>query len=134
MESTKIKSYKDLIVWQKGVELVKEIFLLTKNFPPSEIYGITSQMRRAAVSIPSNIAEGSGRRNRGEWRQFYSIAYGSALELETQLIISRDLAFAPKDRFDKCFGLIDEISKMIRTIIKNLDFPKLASSQLVSSA
>lgn len=130
----KILSYKDLVVWQKSVDLVKEVFLLTKYFPKTEVYGIVSQMRRSAVSIPSNIAEGSGRKSRGEWKQFYSIAYGSTLELETQLIISRDLGFTTKIRFEKCFGLIDEVSKMTRTIIKNLDYPKLESSRLVSSA
>ena len=71
-----IKSYKDLIVWQKSIELVKEVFNLTRQFPKEETYGIVSQMRRAAVSIPSNIAEGSGRRFTKEWQQFYSIAFG----------------------------------------------------------
>ena len=115
-----IKSYKDLIVWQKGIELVKEIFKLTKLFPKEETYGIVSQMRRAAVSIPSNIAEGSGRRSSNEWKQFYSIAYGSTLELETQLIISRDIGLAPSEAFSTNFKLIEEISKIIRTILHNL--------------
>lgn len=89
-----IKSYKELIVWQKSIELVKEVFLLTDGFPKSEIYGIISQMRRAAISIPSNIAEGFGRRSIKSSGQFYSIAYGSALELETQMIIARELKLA----------------------------------------
>lgn len=115
-----IKSYKDLIVWQRAIELVKEIFKLTRDFPREETYGIVSQMRRAAISIPSNIAEGSGRSFKKEWRQFYSISYGSTLELETQLIISRDLNLANKESFIKSFQLIEEVSKMIRVIINNL--------------
>ncbi|OGE31490.1 hypothetical protein A3C59_00735 [Candidatus Daviesbacteria bacterium RIFCSPHIGHO2_02_FULL_36_13] len=115
-----MKSYKDLIVWQKSIELVKEIFQLTKLFPREETYGIVSQMRRAAVSIPSNIAEGSGRRFSNEWKQFYSIAYGSTLELETQLIISRDIKLAPGQSFATSFQLIEEVSKIIRTISSNL--------------
>lgn len=128
-----IKSYKDLIVWQKSIDLVKEIFDLTRNFPKEEIYGITSQMRRAAVSIPSNIAEGSGRRFNNEWQQFYSFAYGSTLELETQMIISRDLGFAPIQSFSKSFSLIEEISKIIKTISRNLKLKNLVSNDLVSN-
>jgi len=90
-----VKSYKDLIVWQKGMELVKEVFVLTDKFPRSEVFGITSQMRRAAVAIPSNIAEGYGRKSLAYNHQFFSIAYGSALELETQTIISKDLKLIP---------------------------------------
>ena len=115
-----IKSYKDLIVWQKSMELVKEVFKLTRLFPKEETYGIVSQMRRAAVSIPSNIAEGSGRRFANEWKQFYSIAYGSTLELETQLIISRDIKLAPPQSFNTSFSLVEEVSKIIRTISNNL--------------
>lgn len=127
-----IKSYKDLIVWQKSIELVKEIFRLTSMFPKEETYGIISQMRRAAVSIPSNIAEGSGRRFSNEWKQFYSFAYGSTLELETQLIISRDLEMGAQEQFGKSFNLIEEVSKMIRTISQNLKTRDLVSSDLVS--
>ncbi len=86
-----LKSYKELIVWQKSIELVKLVFILTDKFPRSEPYGIIAQMRRAAVSIPSNIAEGYGRKSIGSYVQFYLIAYGSALELETQLIIAKEL-------------------------------------------
>ncbi|PJC23120.1 four helix bundle protein [candidate division WWE3 bacterium CG_4_9_14_0_2_um_filter_48_10] len=86
-----VHSYKELVVWQKSIALVKVIYELTKNFPRSEQFGVVSQMRRAAVSIPSNIAEGYGRKSSKEYKQFYSIAYGSALELDTQLIICREL-------------------------------------------
>lgn len=81
-------SFKDLIVWQKSMLLARKIYLATENFPKIEHYGLVSQMRRAAVSIPSNIAEGYGRKSSKEYTQFYSIAYGSLLELETQMILS----------------------------------------------
>lgn len=116
----KIQSYKDLIVWQKAMKLVKEIFLLTSTFPKEELYGLVSQMRRAAISIPSNIAEGSGRRFKNEWGQFYSFAYGSAMELETQLMISRDLGFSSAEDTNRLLCLLEEISKMINKISRNL--------------
>ena len=81
-----IESFKDLIVWQKSMSLVKEVYVITSNFPKSEIYGLTSQMRRAAVSIPSNIAEGKKRKTKNDYVQFLRIANGSAAELETQLL------------------------------------------------
>lgn len=111
-----IKSYKELIVWQKSILLVKEVFILTDRFPASEKFGITSQMRRSAVSIPSNIAEGFGRRSIRYSSQFYSIAYGSALELETQIIISKDLQLAPKDLFKNSEDLLLEVCKMLNTM------------------
>lgn len=112
-----IKSYKELIIWQKAISLVKEIYVLTEKFPKSESYGITLQMRRAAVSIPSNIAEGYGRKSPKEYTQSYSIAYGSSLELETQLIISKDLSFTDKSNFNNCENLITEILKMLNSMV-----------------
>ena len=112
-----IKSYKELIVWQKGMRLVKEIFLLTENFPKSEVFGITSQMRRAAVSIPSNIAEAFGRRSFKSSVQFYSFAYGSALELETQLVISKELLMTKEALFKPSENLLLEVSKMLNVMI-----------------
>lgn len=111
-----IKSYKDLIVWQKSIHLVKEVFILTDKFPSSEKFGITSQMRRSAISIPSNIAEGFGRRSIKGSSQFYSIAFGSALELETQIIISKDLQLAHKDLFKNSEDLLLEVCKMLNTM------------------
>lgn len=108
-----IKSYKDLIVWQKAMELAKEIYRLTSLFPKSETYGIISQMRRAAVSVPSNIAEGFGRNYKTEYKQFWSIAFGSGLELETQLILSKDLKLAPEPEFTRSEQLLDEVLKML---------------------
>lgn len=114
-----LKSYKELIVWQKSIQLVKEIFILTDSFPKSEVYGISSQMRRAAISIPSNIAEGYGRKSIKEYAQFYSIAYGSALELETQLIISLDLGFINKENSSKVNLLLEEVLKMLNTMTRS---------------
>jgi len=94
----KTMSFKDLIVWQKSYELVLEIYKTTGNFPKSEIYGLSQQMRRAAVSIPSNIAEGYGRKHKTEYNQFLSISYGSLLELETQFLLATDLNYISKNQ------------------------------------
>lgn len=115
-----VRSYKDLIVWQKSMLLVKEIFKITQSFPKSEMYGLSSQLRRASVAIPSNIAEGSGRRSKKELLQFYSIAYGSALETETQLLIAKDLGFAKTADFVTVEALLTEILKMLNAIMRNL--------------
>lgn len=95
----KIQSYKELIVWQKAITLVKEVYILTSLFPKEEQFIIIPQIRRAAISIPSNIAEGYARRSHKEYLQFYSISYGSCLELETQLIIAKNLKLALDDKF-----------------------------------
>jgi four helix bundle protein len=87
----KTQSFKDLVVWQKAYSLVLEIYKITREFPKFEMYGLAQQMRRAAVSIPSNIAEGYARNHKAEYRQFLSIAYGSLAELETQYLLSIDL-------------------------------------------
>ncbi len=87
------KSFKDLIVWQKSYKLVLEVYKATGGFPKFEIYGLSQQMRRSAVSIPSNIAEGYGRRHKAEYNHFLSIAYGSLLELETQFLLASDLKY-----------------------------------------
>ena len=112
-----VKSYKELIVWQKSIMLVKAVYNLTSKFPSEEKFGITSQIRRAAVSIPSNIAEGYGRRSHKEYLQFYSIAYGSALELETQLIISKDLNFVSEEGFTDIEDLLREVVKMLYVMV-----------------
>ena len=114
-----LESYKQLIVWQRSIELVKEIYKVTEEFPKLELYGLVSQMRRSAVSIPSNIAEGYKRKNLGEYVQFLSIADASAAELETQLIISKDL-YKQID-FLKAMSLLEEVQKMLITLIKKLN-------------
>lgn len=121
-----IKSYKDLIVWQKSILLVKEVFLLTESFPQSEKFGIVSQMRRCSVSIPSNIAEGYGRRTIKGTSQFYSIAFGSALELETQIIISKELGLAHDKLFEQSEKILLEVLKMLNKLTGN--FKNLSAS------
>jgi len=113
MNENKILTYKDLIVWGKSVLLIKSIYMVTKKFPREELYSLTDQIRRAAISIASNIAEGYGRKSHREYLQFYSIAYGSALEVEAQLIISKELGFILNTDFDKINPLLTEIIKML---------------------
>ena len=111
----KAKSFKDLIVWQKSYRLVLEIYKLTEQFPKTEIYGLAQQIRRAAVSIPSNISEGYGRRFQKEYRQFLSIAYGSLCELETQYLLSVDLNYMKADNAAE--GLMREVGAMLYRIM-----------------
>ncbi|TRX72377.1 four helix bundle protein [Carboxylicivirga sp. M1479] len=106
-------NFKGLQIWQKGRVLVKDIYQLTSEFPKSELYGLVSQMRRASVSIPSNIAEGSGRKTSKEFSRFLEIAYSSALELETQLYLSFDLSFISESTLDEFLFKIEEVQKMI---------------------
>lgn len=108
-----LKSYKELIVWKKSIELVKQVYLLTENFPRSETYGLISQVRRAVVSIPSNIAEGYGRRSIKEYTHAYTIAYGSGLEVETQLIIAKELGYLSQKDFEQIELLLIEVLKML---------------------
>jgi four helix bundle protein len=101
------------------MDLVKEIYRLTDKLPKQEVYGLSSQMRRAAVSIPSNIAEGKQRNNLKEYIQFLGIAYGSTAELETQMILASDI-FGNKEDFQKAFGLLDEVQKLLNVVIGRL--------------
>lgn len=117
----KISSYKDLIVWQKSMSLVEEVYLLTTKFPKEEIYGLISQMRRAAVSIPSNIAEGQLRKNLKEYLQFLRISSGSAAELETQIMICKKLPKLKIIDYNKSEGLLSEIQRMLNVLIRNLE-------------
>lgn len=111
----KVKGFKDLIVWQKSYQLSLEVYKLTKNFPKDEIYGLSQQMRRAAVSIPSNISEGYGRQHSKEYKQFLSIAYGSLCELETQYLLSTDVSYVNKN--EKIENLMKEVGAMLYRII-----------------
>lgn len=114
-----IQSYKELIVWQRSIELVKEIYKITNEYPREEIYGLVSQMRRSSISIPSNIAEGYKRKSLGDYVRFLNIADGSAVELETQIIISKDIY--KKINFTKTESLLEEVQKMLITLIKKLN-------------
>lgn len=116
-----LHSYKELIVWQRAMDLVLAIYLLTQKFPSDERFGLTSQMRRAAVSIPFNIAEGRTRGSRKEFTQFVRIAYGSCSELETQLFIAQKLPSSEKIDYTKAIGLLNEVSKMLRSMIIKLE-------------
>jgi len=115
----KITSYKELTAYNKGFDLVKGIYKITAVFPKEEMYGLTSQIRRAAVSIPANIAEGYMRGSK-EYVQFLKIAMGSAAELETLLTLSRDLKICSDSAFGKLNGLIDEIMKLLRAYIRKM--------------
>ena len=110
------QNYKDLLVWQKGIVLAKDIYRLTQNFPTEEKFGLVAQMRRAAVSIPSNLAEGQARHTSGEFVQFISHAEGSAAELDTQLILSVELAFCKKAHAIPIYELIEEMRRMLNAL------------------
>lgn len=115
-----LHSYKDLIVWQKSFALVQEIYRVTDLFPRSEAYGLTSQMRRATISIPSNIAEGFSRKHRKEYGQFIAVAFGSGAELETQVLLAKTLQMtSPKD-FTKADALLEEVMKMLNALMTKL--------------
>ncbi len=118
---SRIKSYKELIVWNKSMSLVVLVYENTKQFPKDELYGLTSQIRRAAISIPSNIAEGYGRSSRKDYCQFLHIARGSTFELETQLRIACNLNYMDSLKVDKIMDTVIEISKMLNSMIKKLD-------------
>jgi four helix bundle protein len=113
-------SYRDLIAWQKAKELAVEVYLATKNFPTNEMYGLTSQMRRAAVSVPSNIAEGQGRATSGEFVQFLGHARGSLLELETQVAISRELGLLSQESHSSLMRRSQEVLKIINGLSESL--------------
>lgn len=114
-------SYRDLIVWQKAMDLTVEIYRQTKAFPREELYGLTSQVRRAGVSVPSNIAEGQGRLTKGEFRQFLGQARGSLLEAETQLILAERLEYlAPSER-ERLEAQSQEVLRMLNALISKLE-------------
>ena len=115
-----IKSFKELEIWKKGIELVKEIYALTENFPSAEVYGLTSQMRRCSISIPSNVAEGFKRRHAKEFKQFLNIALGSLAELETQIIIAEELHYSFNGKEALISELIDHLNRMIVSLSKKL--------------
>ncbi|MEN3368619.1 MAG: hypothetical protein V7609_762 [Verrucomicrobiota bacterium] len=110
------QNYKDLLVWQKGIALAKVIYRLTQSFPAEEKFGLVSQMRRAAVSIPSNLAEGQARHTTGEFVQFISHAEGSSAELDTQLILAVELGFCKKLAALSIYESIDEIRRMLSAL------------------
>ena len=113
----KTQSFKDLIVWQKSYKLVLEIYKITKDFPTSETYGLSQQMQKSAVSIPSNIAEGYGRKHKAEYNQFLSIAYGSLLELETQFLLAKDLRYVSESQ------IVEKLLKEVGSMLYRMLYP-----------
>lgn len=115
-----LTSYQQLTVWQKAFALSIKIFRITTKFPKSELYGLVSQMRRCTVSIPSNIAEGYTRGYRQEYLQFLRTAFASGAELETQLLIAKELGFLSLEEFDEVNSLLTEVQKMLNKLISSL--------------
>ena len=115
-----VKSYKDLVVWQKAMELVIAVYDLTNKFPKTEQYELSKQMRSCATSIPSNIAEGSRRSTKKDYRHFLCIAFGSGAELETQIEIAKRLSFVTAKDSQNADGLLDEVMRMLNVMIANL--------------
>ena len=120
MES-KIKTFRDLIVWQKAMQLVTEVYRLTKSFPANEVYGLTAQIRRCAVSVPSNIAEGYGRKATNDYVRFLRIGISSLYELQTQIDISLNLKYLCKSDFDILYESSREIERMLSSLIRKLE-------------
>jgi len=112
--------FKDLKIWQKGIDIAENCYFLTKSFPRDELYGMVQQIRRSAVSIPANIAEGYGRRYTGEYIRFLNIAQGSRNELETHLILSQRVGISSKKDIELIISWLEEESRMINALIKNL--------------
>ena len=119
------KSYEDLRVWNRAIDLVEQIYVLTKSFPKDELYGLTNQARRSAVSIPSNIAEGCSRNSDREFYQFLGIASGSLAELKTQIIIANKVEYLTEKGLSEIKNLIDEVARMLNALKKTVN----ASSQ-----
>mgnify|MGYP005870792957 CR=1 FL=1 len=114
------KNYRDLIAWQKAMDLVEMIYQVTKVFPKEEIYALTAQIRRAAVSIPSNIAEGQGRTSNKEFQNFLSIAHGSVREVETQILIAQRLQYLPDQEVQAVLKLAGEAGRLITGLLNSL--------------
>ncbi|MDQ2924263.1 MAG: four helix bundle protein [Acidobacteriota bacterium] len=114
------ESFRDLGVWQRSIQMSVAIYKLTSGFPKEETYGLSSQLRRAGVSVASNIAEGYARNSRGEYKQFLGMARGSNSEVQTQFVIARELGFGSPQALDTAEGLSNEVGKMMAAILRNL--------------
>ena len=115
-----VNSYRDLLVWQRGIDLVESVYKATKSFPRQEVYGLTAQMRRAAVSVTSNIAEGHGRRHLGDYLHHLSIANGSLFELETQLLVALRLTYVSQSEVEALSRLSGEVGRMLAGLARAL--------------
>lgn len=116
-----VRTFRDLAIWQKGISLVKTIYQKTSAFPKDELYGLIAQMRRAAVSVPSNIAEGYRRRHGKEFQQFLNISLGSLGELETQIIVSGELSYLSEENHSFLLEEIDHLTRMIISLSQKVD-------------
>jgi four helix bundle protein len=117
---TTVRNYRELIVWQKAMDLVELVYQATKQFPKEELYGLTSQIRRSAVSIPSNIAEGQARKSTAEFLNFLSIANGSRAEMETQILLAQRLNYAANDTAQKILALSEEVNRLLNGLMNSL--------------
>lgn len=117
---SKIENFKDLLIWQKGIDIAEKCYFLTKTFPKDEIYGMVQQIRRSAVSIPANIAEGYGRRSTAEYLRFLNIAQGSVNELQTHLILAQKVELCEQNSIEPILNLLNEESKMIISLTHKL--------------
>lgn len=115
-----INSYRDLEVWQLAMQLAKETYSIARDFPKEELYGLTSQIRRACISVPANIAEGYGRDNPGDYARFLQIAQGSLKELETLLLLSCEVGLATQPKIEQSLNLADRIGRMLRSLIRTI--------------
>jgi four helix bundle protein len=118
---TNVKTYRDLIVWQKSMTLVTDFYKATKSFPVEELYALTNQIRRSAISIPSNIAEGYGRNATADYKRFLQIAVGSLFELQTQIEIAVNLGYLATELFNSLFQQAKEIELMLISLIKKIN-------------
>ncbi len=120
METSKIKSYRELLIWQKSIQVVTNIYKLTRDFPKEELFGITSKMRRCAISIPSNIAEGFGRNSQGDFKRFLNISLGSIYELQTQIEISQNLEYLNTENYKYLMESCVELEKMMNSLVSKI--------------
>lgn len=115
-----VRNYRELIVWQKAMDLVELVYQATRQFPKEELYGLTSQVRRSAVSIPSNIAEGQARKSTAEFLNFLSIANGSRAEMETQILLARRLKYVTNDTARQILNLSEEVNRLLNGLMNSL--------------
>lgn len=118
---SEIRDFKDLIIWQKGMDIAEQYYCLTKSFPKEELYGMIQQVRKASASIPANIAEGYGRRSKGDYARFLNISQGSTNELETHLILCQRVGLCEEKDIKPIIFLLQEETRMIASLIKKLD-------------
>src|SRR5437867_11121 len=116
----KVKNYQELIVWQRSMDLVEDVYKSSQDFPREELYALTSQIRRAAVSIPSNIAEGQGRRTTSDFLRHLSIAYGSLREVETQILIARRLRYIAQAKLEEVMNRAGEVGRLLNGLMSSL--------------